>query len=138
MGTVFEFVLSAIIGVALLAAGLFFTAFPGRRYIRVQRYLRRLKRELEPVARAVGARTKTEWVTEKGQVMYFFEFPAEKWDIDNPKGTAISVNAWLTLEVDDTGYNIYVPSFTPPRSLSPDYQTLVNAVTRLQQSGGLP
>lgn len=137
MDAILEYTLSAFLGLALLTTGLFFTAFPGLRYIRVHRYLRRLKRELEPVARAVGARTKTEWVTDKGQVMYFFEFPTEKWDINNRTGNALSVSAWLTLEVNESGYNIYVPSFTPPRTLSPDYQALVNAVTRLQQSGSL-
>ncbi len=130
MPAVLEYILSTIIGFALLVVGLFFTAFPGVQYIQVHRYMKRLKAELEPVARAVGAKTKTEWVTDKRQVMYFFEFPTEKWVINNPRGADRTVNAWLTLEVGAGGYNIYVPSFTPPITLSPDYQALVTAVKR--------
>ena len=134
MSTVLEYTLSAIVGFALLAVGLFFTAFPGLQYIQVHRYLKRLKAELEPVARAVGAKTKTEWVTDKQQVMYFFEFPTEKWVINNPRGADHTVSAWLTLEVGAGGYNVYVPSFSPPINLSPDYQALVTAVNRHQTS----
>jgi hypothetical protein len=88
MNSAVELVASTAVGLALLSGVLFFTAFPGVRYLRVHLYLRRLRKELEPIARAVGARTKTEWVTDKGQVMYFFEFPREKWTIDNPRGGA--------------------------------------------------
>jgi hypothetical protein len=134
MPAVLEYTLGAIVGFALLAVGLFITAFPGVQYIQVHRYLKRLKAELEPIARAVGAKTKTEWVTDKRRVMYIFEFPMEKWVINNPRGADHTVNAWLTLEVGPGSYNVYVPSFTPPINLSPDYQALVTAVSRLQAS----
>lgn len=137
MSSILEVVVSALLGMVLLAVGLFFTAFPGLRYIRVQMNLRRLKKELEPVARAFGARTKTEWVSDKGQVMYFFEFPNEKWAIHSPRGDDLSVSAWLALEVDENGYNIYVPSFSPPKNHPPDYQALVTAITRLQSPGSV-
>ena len=136
MPAVLEYAVSAIVGLPLVAVGLFFTAFPGVQYIQVHRYLKRLKAELEPVARAVGAKTKTEWVTDKRQVMYFFEFPTEKLVINNPRGDDRTVNAWLTLEVGAGGYNVYIPSFTPPMNLSPDYRALVMAITRHQASHG--
>ncbi len=138
MSTVLEYALSAVIGVALLGAGLFFTAFPGWQYLKVNLYLRRLKAELEPVARAVGATTKTEWVTDKRQVMYFFELPEEKWLISNGSGQSKAVSAWLTLEVGASGYNLYVPSFTPSKDLSSDYQALVAAIKRHQSRHGSP
>lgn len=137
MSSIFEGVVIVLLGVVLLALGLFFSAFPGLRYIRVQMNMRRLKKELEPVARAFGARTKTEWIADKGQAMYFFEFPNEKWVIHNPRGDDLSVSAWLALEVDENGYNVYIPSFTPPKTHPPDYKALVAAVTRLQNPGSV-
>jgi hypothetical protein len=134
MPAILEYTLSAVVGLALLATGLFFTAFPGWQYIQVHRYLKGLKAEFEPIARAVGAKTKIEWVTEKAQVMYFFEFPSEQWMIESTRGNETTVNAWLTLEVGSDGYNIYVPSFTPPKQMSQDYAALVNAITRHRAS----
>ena len=134
MSTALEYTLSAVVGFALLAVGLFFTAFPGVQYIQVHRYLRRLQAELEPIARAVGAKTKTEWVTDKRQVMYFFELPNETWAINDSRGAGHAVKAWLTLEVGAGSYNVYVPSFSPPIKHSPDYEALVAAVTRLRAS----
>ncbi len=64
--------------------------------------------------------------------MYFFEFPREKWTIDNPRGEDLTVNAWLTLEVGEKSYNVYIPSFSPPKTYSDDYQALIRAVNRLQ------
>ena len=137
MGTVLEYALSAVVGAALLSAGLFFTTFPGWQYIKVRLYLKQLKSELEPVARAVGAKTKTEWVTDKAQVMYFFEFPEEKWLIEHVGGKNIAVSAWLTLEVGAGDYNLYVPSFTPPKQLSSDYQALLAAINRHKSRQGI-
>lgn len=136
MSTFLGYALSAVVGVTLLGAGLFFTAFPGWQYIKVRLYLRRLKAELEPVALAVGARTKTEWVTDKGQMMYFFEFPEERWLIDSSSGQSKAVSAWLTLEVGAGGYNLYVPAFTPPKELSSDYEALVAAINRHRSRQG--
>ena len=136
MNSAIEIAASTVAGLILLAGVLFFTAFPGVRFLRVHAYLRGLKKELEPIARAVGARTKTEWVTDKGQVMYFFEFPEEKWTINNPRGADLTVNAWLTLEVGEDGYNVYVPSFSPPKTYSNDYQALIRAVDRLRSQEG--
>lgn len=132
MNSLFGYIVSTLAGASLLTILLFFTAFPGVRYIRVQAYLRKLRKELEPVARAVGATTKTEWFTDKGQVMYFFEFPNEKWVINGLTSQSHSVNAWLTLEVGDGGFNIYVPSFSPPKAHTQDYQALIQAVERLR------
>jgi hypothetical protein len=117
METAFEYVASAVVGFSILALALFFTAFPGVRFIQAHLYLRKLRRELEPVARAVGATTKTEWNTEKGQIMYFFVFPSREW---------------MTLEVAPTGFNIYVPSFSPPQPHPPGYDVLFGAAERMR------
>jgi len=131
MRELLEYIVSSVVGLGILAIGLFFTAFPGARFLRVHAYLRKLRKELEPVARAVGATTKTEWSTEKGKVMYFFVFPKEEWIMDGPGGKPISVKPWITLEVSTDGFNIYVPSFSPPREHTQDYEALVRAVRRL-------
>lgn len=115
MSSLYEYIAIALIGLVVLAALLFFTAFPGHRFIRVHAYLRSLRKELEPVARAVGASTKTEWAADKEQVMYFFEFPNEKWTISLPGAKDHVVNAWLTLEVGERGFNLYIPSFSPTK-----------------------
>ena len=117
MTTALEYIASGMVGFSILTIALFFTAFPGVRFIQVHLYLRRLRRELEPVARAAGATTKTEWSTEKGQVMYFFVFATKDW---------------MTLDVAPSGFNIYTPSFNPLRPRSPEYDVLFSAAERLR------
>jgi hypothetical protein len=135
MSTLLEYVVSALVGIPLLAIGLFFTAFPGVRFVKVHIYLRSVRKELEPVARALGATTRTEWVTQKGQVMYFFVFPNEEWITHDQSGKQLSVNPWITLEVSPEGFNIYEPSFSPPMQYSPDFQSLIRAVRRYRDAG---
>lgn len=134
MDSFLEYVVSAIVGVAILGSGLFFTAFPGGRFLQVRAQMRKLRAELEPVARAVGAKTKTEWVTEKGQVMYFVELQNEEWLINNGTEQPSAVKPWITLEVSPSGFNVYVPTFSPPREHSPDFEALVRAVHRLRSA----
>lgn len=134
MSSLLEYVVGTIVGLLILGAGLFFAAFPGWRFLQVRAQLRKLRSELEPVARAVGAKTKTEWVTEKGQVMYFFELQNEEWSINNGTGQPLAVKPWITLEVSPCGFNVYVPSFSPSREHSPDFEALVRAVHRLKSA----
>lgn len=130
MGSALEYLLGMVVGLPVVGALLFFTAFPGAQFIRVHAHMRALRKELEPVARAVGAITSTRWVTEREQVMYYFSFPNEKWAIGG-----LTVDAWLTLEVSADGFNVYVPSFSPPKQYSDDYQALERAVHRLRNRG---
>lgn len=57
----FEILVSGIVGFSILALWYFFFEFPGLFFLKTHLRLRKLKRELEPVARAVGATTSTEW-----------------------------------------------------------------------------
>lgn len=133
MGDVLIQVVGALLGLAVMSAGVFFTGMPGMQILKSYRYLRRLKAELEPVARAVGATTSTGCDTRTGTRMYYFTFPNEKWAVEGKE-----VAAWLTLMVSADGFNLYVPSFSPPIERSADYEALVRAIQRLQKQSEIP
>lgn len=113
--------------IAIVSLGIFFTGMPGMRILKSYLLLRRIKAELEPVARAVGATTSTLCDPSRGCYMYYFSFPQEKWSFDN-----CTTDAWITLLLSPEGFNVHVPSFSPPIEYSDDFKALVCAVRRLK------
>lgn len=124
----FQIVVGSIVGFSILALWYFFVEFPGVFFLKTRLRLRKLRRELEPVARAVGATTSTEWHGDRNLLLYFFEFPNVRGPMDNTKW-------WMTLEVDPAGIgNINVPSFSPPQPRPSELEVLYVAAKRLRRA----
>lgn len=120
-----EIVVSGMVGFGVLALWYFFVEFPGVFFLKTRLRLRKLRRELEPVARAVGATTSTGWHSDRKLLLYFFEFPNVQCPMDNTKW-------WMTLEIDPAGIgNIYLPSFSPPQPHPSELEVLYVAAKRL-------
>lgn len=120
-----QIVISGIVGFGLLALWYFFVEFPGVFFLKTRWRLRKLRRELEPVARAVGATTSTGWHSDRKLLLYFFAFPNVQGPMDNEKW-------WMTLEIDPAGIgNIYLPSFSPPQPRPTELEVLYLAAKRL-------
>jgi hypothetical protein len=125
-------ILLFMIAIFLLAISLFFTAFPGREFIQAKFAIRKLRVELEPVARALDAKTKIEWDSNKRAMLYFFEFPNEPLVDIGHLGEPHPIPQWITLIVSNRGLNIYTPSFSPPAPASEKINILLKTLQKMK------
>jgi hypothetical protein len=82
----------------LLFLGYFFTDIPGVKIIKSWIYLRRLKKNLDPVALAISAKISSKCDFESGNFYHYYEFP---------DGNFITLMVW------EDGFNVFLPNWNP-------------------------
>jgi hypothetical protein len=113
--------LSALIAFALFIAGYFFFHLPGNAIIQTLFYLRRLRRQLDPLALAIGAEVSVRHGEGESFLTYAF-----------PDGNYIVLTVW------GDGFSVWSPNWNPGHEKHTEgFAQLMRAIEKIPHSGRL-